>query len=82
MFIFLPAIILPKTITLFGGRVLGYWIQFCLKTFLSVKIEVKGLENIPRNKNFLLHLFINLYLKHFFANNIQKSSFYFKKTTA
>ena len=72
---FLPAIILPKTITLFGGRILGYWIQFCLKTFLSVKIEVKGLENIPRNKNFFiasLHqsLFETFFLQTIFKNPV------------
>ncbi len=52
--IFLPALILPQKITLIGGKVLGYWIQLCLSLFLSVKIEVKGKENIPKNSNFFI----------------------------
>ena len=52
--IFLPALILPQKITLIGGKVLGYWIHLCLSLFLSVKIEVKGKENIPKNSNFFI----------------------------
>ena len=50
----LPALILPQKITLIGGKILGYWIKFCLNLFLSVKIEVKGIENIPKNSNFFI----------------------------
>ena len=52
--IFLPALILPQKIDLIGGRILGYWIKFCLSIFLSVKVEVKGVENIPKNSNFFI----------------------------
>ena len=52
--IFLPALILPQKITLIGGKILGYWIKFCLNLFLSVKVEVKGIENIPKNSNFFI----------------------------
>ena len=52
--IFLPALILPQKIILIGGRVLGYWIKFCLFFFLSVKVNVKGAENIPKNSNFFI----------------------------
>ena len=52
--IFLPALILPQKVVLIGGKILGYWIKFCLNFFLSVKIEVKGLENIPKNQNFFI----------------------------
>ena len=52
--IFLPAIILPKKFILIGGKILGHWIKFCLYFFLSVKIEVKGLKNIPKNSNFFI----------------------------
>ena len=45
--IFLPALIMPKRIDLFGGKILGYWIKFCLYLFLGVRIKVKGSENIP-----------------------------------
>ena len=50
--IFLPSLFLPKNIVLLGGKILGYWIKFCLNLFLSVKVEVKGIENIPKNSNF------------------------------
>ncbi len=52
--IFIPALILPQKIMLLGGRLLGHWIKFCLIIFLSVKIEIKGKENIPENPNFLI----------------------------
>ena len=52
--IFLPALILPQRVVLIGGKMLGYWIKFCLNLFLSVKIEVKGIENIPKNSNFFI----------------------------
>ncbi len=52
--IFIPALILPQKIMLLGGRLLGHWIKFCLIIFLSVKIEIKGKENIPENSNFLI----------------------------
>ena len=56
--IFLPALILPQKVVLVGGKILGYWIKFCLNLFLSVKVEVKGIENIPKNSNFFIYLFI------------------------
>tara|TARA_Y100000590_G_scaffold357638_1_gene412537 strand:+ start:226 stop:927 length:702 start_codon:yes stop_codon:yes gene_type:complete len=52
--VFIPALILPKKIVLIGGKILGYWIKFCLNFFLSVKVEVKGTENIPKNSNFFI----------------------------
>jgi len=52
--IFLPALILPQKVVLVGGKILGHWIKFCLNFFLSVKVEVKGIENIPKNSNFFI----------------------------
>ena len=52
--IFLPALIFPQKVILIGGKILGYWIKFCLNFFLSVKVEVKGIENIPKNSNFFI----------------------------
>ena len=52
--IFLPALILPQKIDLIGGKLLGHWIRFCLYFFLSVKVKVKGIENIPNNSNFFI----------------------------
>ena len=51
---FLPTILLPKKIVLFGGKIMGYWTSFCLKFFLSTKIIIKGRENIIHNKKFFI----------------------------
>ncbi len=53
-FIFLPSLILPKKVVLFGGKIMGYWASFCLQFFLSTKIVIKGKENIIKNKKFFI----------------------------
>ncbi len=52
--IFLPALLLPRKITLLGGKLMGYWTEFCLKIFLSVKIIIKGKENIITDQKFFI----------------------------
>ena len=51
---FLPALILPQKITLYGGKILGFWSKFCLEIFLSTKVVVKGKEKILNNKKFFI----------------------------
>ena len=51
---FLPALILPQKITLYGGRILGFWSKFCLELFLSTKIVIKGEEKILKNEKFFI----------------------------
>ena len=51
---FAPALLLPQKITLYGGKILGYWSKFCLETFLSAKIIIKGKEKILNNKKFFI----------------------------
>ena len=61
---FLPALLLPSKITLFGGKLMGYWTGFCLRIILSVKITVCIKGNnfaitdkfIHINKRFLHHV--------------------------
>ena len=67
---FLPALILPQKITLIGGKILGYWIKLCLSLFLSVKIEVKGVENIPKNSNFFIASLHQSLFETFFLQTI------------
>ena len=43
--IFLPSLILPRHIVIFGGKIMGHWASFCLRAILSVKIEIIGKEN-------------------------------------
>ena len=51
---FLPALILPQKITLYGGKILGFWSKFCLEIFLSTKIVVNGKEKILNNEKFFI----------------------------
>tara|TARA_Y100001970_G_scaffold134797_1_gene165893 strand:- start:426 stop:1127 length:702 start_codon:yes stop_codon:yes gene_type:complete len=52
--IFLPALILPQKITLYGGKILGFWSKFCLEIFLSTKIVIKGKEKILNKEKFFI----------------------------
>ena len=52
--IFLPSLLMPKRITLFGGKLIGYWSSICLKIFYSTNIVIKGQENIINNENFFI----------------------------
>jgi len=75
LFIFLPSFFLPKKIVLLGGRFMGYWTGFCLKFFLSTKIEIKGKENIISNEKFFIaashqSMFETFYLQTIFNSPI------------
>ena len=73
--IFLPAFFLPQRIVLFGGKLMGYWTGFCLKTFLSTKIFVKGKENILSDQKFFIaashqSMFETFYLQTIFNSAV------------
>jgi len=73
--IFLPALILPRKITLIGGKLMGCWAGFCLRVFLSVKITVKGRENIINNNKFFIaashqSMFETFYLQTIFNSPV------------
>tara|TARA_B100001250_G_scaffold313551_1_gene275621 strand:+ start:831 stop:1532 length:702 start_codon:yes stop_codon:yes gene_type:complete len=51
---FLPALLLPQKITLYGGKILAFWSKFCLEIFLSTKIIIKGKDKILINKKFFI----------------------------
>tara|TARA_A100001015_G_C14895609_1_gene674280 strand:+ start:353 stop:1054 length:702 start_codon:yes stop_codon:yes gene_type:complete len=52
--IFLPSFFLPQKVVLFGGKLMGHWTGFCLRFFLSTKIEIKGKDNIIKNEKFFI----------------------------
>ena len=52
--VFLPSLFMPKNIAIFGGKILGHWSKFCLKLFLSTKIEIIGKENIFNSEKFFI----------------------------
>ena len=73
--IFLPAFILPQKFVLFGGKLMGYWTGFCLRTTLGVRIEVLGKENIVNNKIFFIaashqSMFETFYLQTIFNSPV------------
>jgi len=73
--IFLPALILPQKITLFGGKLMGHWTGLCLKVFLSTKIIIKGRENIIFDEKFFIasshqSMFETFYLQTIFNSPV------------
>jgi len=77
--IFLPAIFLPRKIVLFGGKIMGYWVSFCLKFFLSTKIIIKGKENIIENKKFFIAASHQSMFETFFLQTIFNSPVFILK---
>jgi len=56
IFIFLialPTLFLPTKFTLLFGKSLGYYVILIVKIFLKTKIEIKGKNNIPKEKYFV-----------------------------
>ena len=50
----LPSLFLPSKITLLFGKFLGHYVVFIVRIFLNTKVEIKGIENIPKNSNFFI----------------------------
>ena len=73
--LFIPTLLFPKTVVHFGGRLMGIWTEICLKVFLKVKIIIKGLENIPKNKKYFVvcshqSMFETFYLQTIFDSSV------------
>ena len=73
--IFLPTFFLPQKFVLFGGKIMGYWTGLCLKFFLSVKIIIKGKNNIINNEKFFIasshqSMFETFYLQTIFNSPV------------
>ncbi|MBD1156745.1 1-acyl-sn-glycerol-3-phosphate acyltransferase [Pelagibacterales bacterium SAG-MED20] len=77
--IFIPAFILPQKITLFGGKIMGYWSALCLRFFLSTRIIVKGKENIIQNKKFFISASHQSMFETFFLQTIFDSPVFILK---
>ena len=76
---FLPALILPQKITLYGGRILGFWSKFCLETFLSTKIVIKGKEKILNNEKFFIACAHQSQFETFFLQSLFNSPVFILK---
>ena len=73
--LFLPALLMPSKVVLFGGKIMGYWAGICLRIFLSTKIIIKGKENIVKNENFFIasshqSMFETFYLQTIFNSPV------------
>ena len=52
--LFLPTLLMPTKIVLFGGKLMGKWSSICLKIFLQTKIIVKGKNNLIKDEKFFI----------------------------
>ncbi len=73
--IFLPSFFLPRKIVLLGGKLMGYWTGICLRFILSVKIFIKGEENIIKEDKFFIaashqSMFETFYLQTIFNSPV------------
>jgi 1-acyl-sn-glycerol-3-phosphate acyltransferase len=73
--IFLPSLLLPQNFVLIGGRLMGHWASFCLKTILSIRIKILGKENIITDKKFFIaashqSMFETFYLQTIFNSPV------------
>ena len=50
----LPALFLPTIFTLLFGKFLGHYVIFIVKLFLNTKVEIKGIENIPKKERYFV----------------------------
>ena len=77
--VFLPSFFFPKKIVIFGGKIMGYWSSFCLQTFLSTKIIIKGKENIIKSRKFFIASSHQSMFETFFLQTIFNSPFFILK---
>ena len=73
--LFLPALLLPQRVVLFGGKLMGLWTSLCLKIIMFTKIEVIGKENIIKNDRFFIaashqSMFETFYLQTIFNSPV------------
>ena len=77
--IFIPTLLLPQKIVILGGKLMGYWSSFCLRLFLSIKIIIKGKENIIQNKEFFIASSHQSMFETFYLQTVFKSPVFILK---
>ena len=50
----IPTLFLPAKLTLVFGKFLGHYVIFLVRFLLNTKVEIKGIENIPRSENYFV----------------------------
>ena len=76
---FLPSLIMPPTVTLIGGKIMGYWTKYCLRIFLSVKINIIGRENLVDDEKFFIACSHQSMFETFFLQTIFNSPIFILK---
>ena len=77
--IFLPSLLLPQKIVLFGGKIMGHWSKICLNIFLSTKIIIKGKENLISESKFFIACSHQSMFETFFIQTIFNSPVFILK---
>ena len=77
--LFLPSLIMPNKITLFGGKLMGNWAKFCVEKILLSKIIIKGKENIIKDKKFFIAASHQSVFETFFLQTIFNSPIFILK---
>jgi len=70
---------MPRSVVLFGGKLMGYWTSLCVKIFLSTKIIIKGKENIITDKKFFIAASHQSMFETFFLQTIYNSPVFILK---
>ena len=77
--VFLPSLLMPTKVVLFGGKIMGRWAAVCLQIFLQTKIIIKGKENIIRNDKFFIACSHQSMFETFFLQTIFESPIFILK---
>ena len=77
--IFLPTLLMPNKIVLFGGRIMGRWTALCLQFFLQTKIIIKGKENIIKKDKFFIACSHQSMFETFFLQTVFNSPIFILK---
>jgi len=77
--LFIPSLLMPQKIVLFGGKLMGHWSSICLRIFLSTKITIKGKENIITNEKFFIAASHQSMFETFFLQTIFNSPVFILK---
>ena len=77
--IFLPSLLLPQKIVLFGGKIMGHWSKICLNIFLSTKIIINGKENLISEGKFFIACSHQSMFETFFLQTIFNSPVFILK---
>ena len=77
--IFLPSLFLSQNIVLTGGKLMGHWTSFCLRTILRVRIKILGKENIIINEKFFIAASHQSMFETFFLQTIFNSPVFILK---